>query len=167
MTHQIESNPLDQMIQVLDEHGFDGMARAIEILVNEAMKIERNEVPGMDLTENLPKLAQVTDKLTLVRSMSYTPVGLFNYTAAIYQIHTGYTACVAGAGIKRGAIHGESDATASASISKPLHPIEMLATIYQAIVNLTKMSRRTGEKCSASTALPISPGPYSSFPLRS
>ena len=30
-----ESNPLDQMIQVLDEYGFDGMARAIEILVNE------------------------------------------------------------------------------------------------------------------------------------
>ncbi len=41
-----ESNPLDQMIQVLDEHGFDGMARAIGILVNEAMKIERSEALG-------------------------------------------------------------------------------------------------------------------------
>jgi hypothetical protein len=51
-----------------------------------------SKVPGMDLTENMPKLAQVTDKLTLIRSMSYTPVGLFNHTAAIYQIHTGYTA---------------------------------------------------------------------------
>ena len=50
------------------------------------------KVPGMDVTENLPKLAQVTDKLTMIRSMSYTPVGLFNHTAAIYQIHTGYTA---------------------------------------------------------------------------
>jgi hypothetical protein len=40
----------------------------------------------------MPKLAAVTDKLTLIRSMSYTPVGLFNHTAAIYQIHTGYTA---------------------------------------------------------------------------
>lgn len=50
------------------------------------------KVPGMDVTENLPKLAQITDKLTMVRSMSYTPVGLFNHTAAIYQIHTGYTA---------------------------------------------------------------------------
>ena len=46
MTHQNEFNPLDQMIQVLDEHGFDGMARAMEILVNEAMKIERSEVLG-------------------------------------------------------------------------------------------------------------------------
>lgn len=51
-----------------------------------------SKVPGMDLTELLPKLAQVTDKLTLIRSMSYTPVGLFNHTAAIYQMHTGYTA---------------------------------------------------------------------------
>lgn len=47
---------------------------------------------GVEVTENLPKLAQVTDKFTFIRSMSYTPVGLFNHTAAIYQIHTGYTA---------------------------------------------------------------------------
>ena len=40
----------------------------------------------------MPKLAQVTDKLTLIRSMSYTPIGLFNHTAAIYQMLTGYTA---------------------------------------------------------------------------
>jgi hypothetical protein len=48
--------------------------------------------PGMDVTELMPKLNQVTDKFTFIRSMSYTPVGLFNHTAAIYQIHTGYTA---------------------------------------------------------------------------
>ncbi len=46
MTHENESTPYDQMIQVLDEHGFDGMARAMQILINEAMKIERNEVLG-------------------------------------------------------------------------------------------------------------------------
>ncbi len=50
------------------------------------------KVPGMDVTELLPKLAAVTDKFTFIRSMSYTPVGLFNHTAAIYQMHTGYTA---------------------------------------------------------------------------
>src|SRR5205807_10033978 len=43
-------------------------------------------------TELLPKLAQVNDKFTMIRSMSYTPVGLFNHTAAIYQMLTGYTA---------------------------------------------------------------------------
>ncbi len=50
------------------------------------------KVPGMEVTELLPRLAQVTDKLTLIRSMSYSPVGLFNHTAAIYQMLTGYTA---------------------------------------------------------------------------
>ncbi|MCA9106546.1 MAG: DUF1501 domain-containing protein [Planctomycetales bacterium] len=52
----------------------------------------QTKVPGMDVTELMPKLADVTDKLTMIRSMSYSPVGLFNHTAAIYQIHTGYTA---------------------------------------------------------------------------
>jgi len=46
MTHSQESTPFDLMIQVLDQHGFEGMARAIQILVNEAMKIERNEALG-------------------------------------------------------------------------------------------------------------------------
>jgi hypothetical protein len=40
----------------------------------------------------LPRLAQVTDKATMIRSMSYSPVGLFNHTAAIYQMMTGYQA---------------------------------------------------------------------------
>jgi hypothetical protein len=52
----------------------------------------KTRVPGVDVTELMPKLAHATDKCTLIRSMSYTPVGLFNHTAAIYQIHTGYTA---------------------------------------------------------------------------
>lgn len=48
-------------------------------------------LPGEKVTEILPNLAQVLDKTTLVRSMSYTPNGLFNHTAAIYQMMTGYT----------------------------------------------------------------------------
>ncbi|MDG1895641.1 MAG: DUF1501 domain-containing protein [Fuerstiella sp.] len=49
------------------------------------------KLPGVQFTENLPKLAQVNDKFTMIRSMSYTPNGLFNHTAAIYQMMTGYT----------------------------------------------------------------------------
>ncbi|HBN79104.1 MAG TPA: DUF1501 domain-containing protein [Planctomycetaceae bacterium] len=48
-------------------------------------------VPGVKVTEILPKLAKELDKTTLIRSMSYTPNGLFNHTAAIYQMMTGYT----------------------------------------------------------------------------
>jgi uncharacterized protein (DUF1501 family) len=49
------------------------------------------KLPGVQFTDILPKLAQVNDKFTMIRSMSYTPNGLFNHTAAIYQIMTGYT----------------------------------------------------------------------------
>ncbi len=49
------------------------------------------KIPGVNFTEILPQLAKVNDKFTMIRSMSYTPNGLFNHTAAIYQIMTGYT----------------------------------------------------------------------------
>ena len=51
----------------------------------------RSNVPGIWLSEVMPKLAQQMDKATLIRSMSYTPAGLFNHTAAIYQMLTGET----------------------------------------------------------------------------
>jgi hypothetical protein len=49
------------------------------------------KIPGVKFTENLPRLSQINDKFTMIRSMSYTPNGLFNHTAAIYQMMTGYT----------------------------------------------------------------------------
>jgi uncharacterized protein (DUF1501 family) len=60
--------------------------------VQSVYKRIKTKVDGIDLVETLPKLAQVTDKLTLIRSMSYSPNGLFNHTAAIYQMLTGWTA---------------------------------------------------------------------------
>lgn len=60
--------------------------------VKSVFKAIPTKTPGALFTEVLPKLAQVTDKLTLIRSMSYTPNGLFNHTAAIYQMLTGWTA---------------------------------------------------------------------------
>ena len=60
--------------------------------VKSVFKPIATKLPGVQFTEILPKLAQqVTDKATLIRSMSYTPIGLFNHTAAIYQMLTGYT----------------------------------------------------------------------------
>ncbi|MEP4683133.1 MAG: DUF1501 domain-containing protein, partial [Rhodopirellula bahusiensis] len=41
-----------------------------------------------------------------------------------------YTAVVAGAGMKRGFVYGKSDKTASAPVDNPVHPAELLATIY-------------------------------------
>src|SRR5947199_4538716 len=58
--------------------------------VKSAFKPIATKVPGIQVMEVLPRLAQITDKFTFIRSMSYTPNGLFNHTAAIYQMLTGY-----------------------------------------------------------------------------
>ena len=59
--------------------------------VRSAFKSIPTKIPGVRFTELLPNLAKVNDKFTMIRSMSYTPNGLFNHTAAIYQMMTGYT----------------------------------------------------------------------------
>ncbi len=59
--------------------------------VRSVFKSIPTKIPGVHFTEIMPRLAQVNDKITMIRSMSYTPVGLFNHTAAIYQLMTGYT----------------------------------------------------------------------------
>jgi len=51
----------------------------------------KSNVSGIWLTEVMPLLAKQMDKATLIRSVSYTPAGLFNHTAAHYQMMTGYT----------------------------------------------------------------------------
>jgi uncharacterized protein (DUF1501 family) len=48
------------------------------------------KIPGTHVSEHMPMMANALDKATLIRSMSYTPNGLFNHTAAIYQMLTGY-----------------------------------------------------------------------------
>src|SRR5579862_8754449 len=59
--------------------------------IRSSFKPIKTKIPGINFTEILPKLAKINDKMTMIRSMSYTPNGLFNHTAAIYQIMTGYT----------------------------------------------------------------------------
>ena len=59
--------------------------------VKSIFKPINTSVDGLQYTELLPNLAKSANKFTTVRSMSYTPNGLFNHTAAIYQIMTGYT----------------------------------------------------------------------------
>ncbi len=46
MTHPNQSTAWDDLVQMLAEHGFDGMREAIEILMNEAMKLQRCEALG-------------------------------------------------------------------------------------------------------------------------
>src|SRR6266487_5453567 len=53
-------------------------------------KAIKTKVDGIQVSETMPLLAQQLDKAVLIRSMSYTPAGLFNHTAAIYQMLTGW-----------------------------------------------------------------------------
>ncbi|MDA1249306.1 MAG: IS256 family transposase [Planctomycetota bacterium] len=48
MTHQIQSTDLQNAVQLLADNGFEGMADAIQILFNEAMKIERTQYIGAE-----------------------------------------------------------------------------------------------------------------------
>jgi len=48
------------------------------------------KIPGTHFSETMPMMANAISRATLIRSMSYTPNGLFNHTAAIYQMLTGY-----------------------------------------------------------------------------
>ncbi|HEY1068362.1 MAG TPA: DUF1501 domain-containing protein, partial [Pirellulales bacterium] len=44
-----------------------------------------------------------------------------------------YTGVIAGAGVKRGNVHGKSDATGSGPLEDAVHPCDLLATIYNSI----------------------------------
>src|SRR5262245_23557036 len=44
-----------------------------------------------------------------------------------------YTAVVAGAGAKRGVLFGKSDKTGSSPAERPVHPIQLVATIYHSV----------------------------------
>lgn len=43
MTHLEHCTACDEIVELLADHGFDGMARVMEILMNEAMKLQRAE----------------------------------------------------------------------------------------------------------------------------
>jgi putative transposase len=47
MTHPAHPSVTREVVQVLAEHGFDGMAQAMELLINECMKIERQQALGV------------------------------------------------------------------------------------------------------------------------
>ena len=46
MTHPMQITALDQMTELLVENGFDGLAQAVVVLLNEVMKIERTHALG-------------------------------------------------------------------------------------------------------------------------
>lgn len=46
MTHRVDSTAVEQVVKVLIDEGLGGMSRAFEILLNEAMRLERSQFRG-------------------------------------------------------------------------------------------------------------------------
>src|SRR5262245_20702073 len=46
MTHQDQATALDMITELLAEHGFDGLAQAVTVLLNQVMKLERPHALG-------------------------------------------------------------------------------------------------------------------------
>jgi hypothetical protein len=44
-----------------------------------------------------------------------------------------YTGLIAGAGVKAGALYGKSDAHGSSPVENPVHPTDILATVYHTL----------------------------------
>ena len=74
-----------------ENHRRNLVAELDEIAASAQQAAVRDPLTGLVNRSGLSLLGQQMDKATLIRSMSYTPAGLFNHTAAIYQIMTGYT----------------------------------------------------------------------------
>ena len=53
--HEVESSAFGEVLELLAAQGFEGMSRAIEILMNEAMKVERAEYLGAASHERVPE----------------------------------------------------------------------------------------------------------------
>jgi len=48
MTHRTESNVLDRIVELLAEYGFDGLADILQLILNQAMLVERSQVLGAE-----------------------------------------------------------------------------------------------------------------------
>ena len=55
MTHREDLTPVDRALTALAEEGFDGMAAAIGVLMNEMMKLERSAFLGAEPHERTPE----------------------------------------------------------------------------------------------------------------
>lgn len=44
MTHRIKSNVLDRILELFAQHGFDGMAKVLQLILKQAMLVDRSQI---------------------------------------------------------------------------------------------------------------------------
>jgi len=59
--HESEATAIGRAMEVLSEHGLEGMAKAVELLMNEAMKLERTGFLGAAPNERIAERAGHTN----------------------------------------------------------------------------------------------------------
>ena len=59
MTHQNQSNVLEQVLELLRDNGDEGYAQVLELILNQAMLIERSQALGANPT-SAPQIAVAT-----------------------------------------------------------------------------------------------------------
>jgi len=62
MTHQVQDNQFHDVCELLNQHGFEAMKDAMATLINEAMRIERqNHLQGKrTMRDSIEKSAHIT-----------------------------------------------------------------------------------------------------------
>ena len=99
------------------------------------------------LDSGLSSLLEDMDERGLLKETLVIAIGEFGRSPRLGREHIGQQqlagwpgplalllyGLVAGAGIRRGALYGKSDATGSSPAENPVHPTQMLATVYHAL----------------------------------
>ena len=90
-----------------------------------------SSAPGMPVTDIMPGIAKVCDRLAVVHTMSHktsnhNPGGRDHWPAC-------YSLVLAGAGVKRGYVHGESDRSGEYPRGLSHTPGDMAATLFWAL----------------------------------
>lgn len=78
MTHQNQSSEIAAVVQLLAAEGFEGMANAMQVLLNEAVKLERAEYLNAAPYQNAPRIVAATPTASKTRRSTAVLEGL-NY----------------------------------------------------------------------------------------
>ncbi len=76
MTHQMQSTALDQIAELLAENGFDGLASAVAVLLNEVMKIERGHANGFKPRTVHTRVGPLALQMPQARGVEFYPSAL-------------------------------------------------------------------------------------------
>jgi len=73
MAHRNNDSKMDDVMELLIENGFEGFADVLRILLNEAMKIERDQALGAQLYERTQGVLSTSKYQLCIQQMYMNP----------------------------------------------------------------------------------------------